>query len=146
MYFPLHLYSQYSFLESGILLEKFLSIVYKNNVKCIALTDKNILMGLPEFDKLSKKYNIKPIFGMDLIIEDVLFTFLIKNEDGYKNLSKLSLLFSSNELTLLNFKENIDGLVVILCSSSPLFNNMMNLKIKFQVLLVLLILMIFILV
>lgn len=123
MYFPLHLYSQYSFLESGILLEKFLSIVYKNNVKCIALTDKNILMGLPEFDKLSKKYNIKPIFGMDLIIENVLFTFLIKNEDGYKNLSKLSLLFSSNELTLLNFKENIDGLVVILCSSSPLFNN-----------------------
>lgn len=123
MYFPLHLHSEYSFLESGILLEKLFDFLKSNNVTYVALTDKNVLIGFPKFSKLAKKYDIKPIFGMDLTLDEEIFTLLIQNEEGYKNLIKLSLLVNQNCLTLNDLKANSNGLVIILNSASPLFSN-----------------------
>lgn len=123
MYLPFHVYSEYSFLESGILISKILEIAKENDIKEIAITDKNVLIGFPKFNALSKKMGLKAIFGMDVIVEGLLFTLLIKNEEGYKNLCNISSLISSRELSLDELKANADGLFVIISTTSSLFDN-----------------------
>lgn len=123
MYLPFHVYSEYSFLESGVLISEILKIAKDNNVKNIAITDKNVLIGFPKFNSLAKKYGIKPIFGMDIIVENFLFTLLIKNEEGYKNLCNISSVINAREITIDELKANASGLFIIISTTSPLFEN-----------------------
>jgi len=123
---PLHLYSEYSFLESGVLLENAFKKAKELGYTTLGITDRNILMGYPLFNKLSKKYGIKPIFGMDLNIEGNYFSLFVKTEDGYRNISKLSSLLSKREISLAELKLYSDGLVVIISSLSPLFKDINN--------------------
>ena len=123
MYLPFHIYSEYSFLESGVLISKLINYAKDNNAKSIAITDKNVLIGFPKFNALAKKYNLKAIFGMDILVEDSLFTLLIKNEEGYKNLCYLSSIINARELSIDELKANASGLFVIISTTSNLFNN-----------------------
>ena len=123
MFIPLHLHSEYSFLEGGVLLEKAFKKAVENNYPSVGITDTNVLIGFPAFNILAKKNNIKPVFGMDVTIENNLFTLIIKSEEGYKNLCYLSSLLSSREISLGELKSFISGLLVIINTSSPLFEN-----------------------
>ncbi len=62
MYLPFHVYSEYSFLESGVLISKLIKYAKDNNAKNIAITDKNVLIGFPQFNALTKKSGLKAIF------------------------------------------------------------------------------------
>lgn len=123
MFIPLHLYSEYSFLESGVLLENAFKKAKNCSYPAIGVSDKNVLMSFPLFNKLAKKFGVKPVFGMDLSIDDNNYSVIIKNEDGYRNISILSTLLSKGSIDLITLKKHINGLILIVSTSSTLFNN-----------------------
>lgn len=126
MFIPLHLYSEYSFLESGVLLENAFKKAKECEYSTLGVTDKNVLMAYPLFNKLAKKTGIKPIFGMDLTVEGNNFSLFVKDEGGYRNLSKISTILSKNEIDLATLKTYSEGLIFVISTSSPLFLNINN--------------------
>ena len=101
----LHNHSEYSLLDGMSNLEKMVAKVKSNNQPGIAITDHGNMYGAIEFYKLAKKYEVKPIIGLEAYcaIEDSLkktneekspyhLTLLAENETGYRNLMKLSLI------------------------------------------------------
>ena len=88
-FIPLHIHTGYSFLESGILLERLFDVAQKYNYAYLGITDFDVMYGIPEFNALAKKNNIKPIFGVDLKVDENRISLFVKNETGYKNLTRI---------------------------------------------------------
>lgn len=122
-FIPLHVNSSYSILKSNLTIKKIIENAQKNNFPSIALTDFNSLAASVFFFIEAKKKNIKPIIGLDLIINDDLLTFIVKNEIGYQNLLQIFNLFNSNQLTLDKCKEYNNGLLTIISSKESDFIN-----------------------
>ena len=68
---PLHIKTGYSFLKSGILLNRLFLKAKELNYKYLGICDFEVMYGVPEFNSLAKKYDIKPIFGMDIKIKKI---------------------------------------------------------------------------
>lgn len=116
---PLHIKTGYTFLKSGILLNRLFERAKELNYKYLGICDFEVMYGLPEFNSLAKKYDIKPIFGMDLNVENISFSLFIKNETGYRNLCKLVSInnkkkVENSPLLLSEVFEYFEGLVVVL--------------------------------
>lgn len=125
---PLHIKTGYSFLESGILLERLFTRAKELNYKYLGISDFQVMYGIPEFNELALKNDIKPIFGMDVKIERFYFSLYIKNENGYANLCKLSSLIhklenENKEITFSEFSRYLSDLIVIIpTSKNEIFN------------------------
>ena len=126
---PLNVVSSYSFLSSAIKLDKFFAELKNRQIKACAISDINNLMGYPEFDSLSKNNEVFPLFGMKTYLEDNEINLYVLNEKGYENLIKISYFISKNSCrtsTNGNFsltdELNFDGLLGIISSESPLFD------------------------
>lgn len=125
---PLHIKTGYSFLESGVLLERLFKKAKELNYKYLGISDFQVMYGIPEFNELALKNNIKPIFGMDIKVEKFYFSLFVKNEDGYQNLCRLSSLIhklenDNKEITFSEFSSFLDGLIVIIPTSrNEIFN------------------------
>src|SRR5690554_3327255 len=116
MFGTFYLKSSYSMLDSLIHLEDLVKAAKDNKFEFVALTDE-FLHGTIEFFNLAKKNNIKPILGMTLSINEPnedLFLLYVKNNEGYKNLLKLSYLKSQDRsLTLEQLIKHQKGLIVV---------------------------------
>lgn len=123
MYSPLHLYSEYSFLESGVHLKELIKKIKNDGYKYLGITDHNNMIAFPYFNKLCLDNEIKPIFGLDLEIEDFKLSLFIENEEGYSSLCKISTLLTQKEINFDNLLDNKEGLIVVLNSDSPIFDN-----------------------
>ncbi len=100
----LHNHTHYSLLDGLQKIPQLLDQVEALGQKAVAITDHGTLSGAIEFYKECKKRDIKPIIGMEAYVaprkhtdksskEDRTpyhLTLLAKNEQGYKNLLKLS--------------------------------------------------------
>ena len=95
-YIPLHVYSGYSFLKSGLKIEEYLKTAKKMGYTSVGVTDFNSLTGAPVLFHEATKQGLTPIFGEDLEIDNLVFSFIVLNEEGYKNLLKLSLKVKEN--------------------------------------------------
>jgi DNA polymerase-3 subunit alpha len=108
----LHNHTHFSLQDAACTVDKLVKAAKKFNMPAVALTDHGVLYGVPEFYKKAKKEGIKPIVGMEAYI--VLdgsrkdrgktatsanggkkkpyhhLILLAKNNEGYKNLLKLS--------------------------------------------------------
>ena len=114
MYFiPMHVYSEYSFLNSGLTLEKYFTFAKKNNIKILGISDLNVVFSFPIFNNYAKENNIQPLFGMDFFLNKHLITAYIINEKGYLNLIKITNFLQTNEITLDFLKDHHDGLFFI---------------------------------
>ena len=82
--------TEYSLLESSIKIDKYIKFGIENNLKILAITDRNCLFGAAKFYEFAIKNNIKPIIGIDLDVEDFRLIILAKNYDGYLELVKLA--------------------------------------------------------
>lgn len=111
---PLHVYSGYSFEKSGLKIDQYVLAAKKNGYTSIGLTDFANLTGVPSFVHECEKQGLKPIIGEDFYFDNLLFTFIVKNEVGYKNLIKINHEYSKNRLNLRFLKENNEGLIIIL--------------------------------
>ncbi len=123
---PLHVYSGYSYLKSGLKLEEYLKQAKLLGYQILSLTDYENMTGVPKFVLKAKEKGFKPLVGEDLIVEDTLLTFIVLNEEGYLNLLKLNYANQKKELTIDYIKENQNGLVVILSTNEPIIVNQLQ--------------------
>ena len=98
----LHIHSEFSLLDGAIRIKDLPIRAKELGMKSIAITDHGVMYGVIDFYKACKKEGIKPIIGCEVYVatksrfdkepEDKKYNHLIllaKNNQGYKNLSKL---------------------------------------------------------
>lgn len=99
-----HLYtrSSYSLLQSTIRIPSFIQKAKELGYTNVALTDHNVMYGAASFIAECKKQQIKGIVGMevDCLYHDtkVPFLLLCKDNQGYKDLMKLSSILSNKHV------------------------------------------------
>ncbi len=90
--------SEYSFYQSIIRLEDYVSYAKKLGYKSLVLSDHNVLSGHSLFGKLCAKEGIQAIFGMEMDVQMentiVPFLALAKDNRGYQELIQDSYLIS----------------------------------------------------
>ena len=109
-YTALQVKTNYSLLQSLNEIKKLVSYAATLGYKSLAITDNNNMFGVPEFYGECKKNNIKPIIGIELDIEEKKILLYAMNNNGYKNLVKLSTIVSERSLTredLITYKEDL---------------------------------------
>ena len=91
----LKLHTEYSLLEGVGKIDEYVEKAKEIGIKALAITDTS-MFGAIEFFKKSKNAGIKPIIGLEVFLDglekvgEFSLTLLAKNQNGYKNLSKLS--------------------------------------------------------
>ena len=91
----LKLHTEYSLLEGVGKIDEYIEKAKKTGVKALAITDTS-MFGAIEFFKKCKNAGIKTIIGLEVFLDglekvgEFSLTLLAKNQNGYKNLSKLS--------------------------------------------------------
>ncbi|MGE8206330.1 DNA polymerase III subunit alpha [Heyndrickxia sp. NPDC080065] len=93
----LQISTAYSLLSSTISIQKLVEKAKKLQYHTLAITDRNVLYGTIPFYKECIKNNIKPIIGLTIdVISEINrelsypLVLLARNEQGYRNLLKLS--------------------------------------------------------
>ncbi len=97
----LHNHSEYSLLDGASKLTNMVKKAKESGMNAVALTDHGNMFGAIEFYKLAKSQGIKPILGFEGYISptnrfdketkgNYHITLLAKNQEGYKNLMKLT--------------------------------------------------------
>jgi len=99
---PLHVHSHYSLLDGLAKIEDIVQKAKNDGMTAVALTDHGVMYGVVEFYKKCKSSGIKPIIGVEAYIvndrkrkerseeERFHMILLAENNDGYKNLIKLT--------------------------------------------------------
>ncbi|MFC2736552.1 MAG: DNA polymerase III subunit alpha [Leptotrichia wadei] len=91
----LKLHTEYSLLEGVGKIDEYVEKAKEIGAKSLAITDTS-MFGVIEFFKKCKNDGIKPIIGLEVFLDglekvgEFSLTLLAKNQNGYKNLSKLS--------------------------------------------------------
>ena len=100
----LHCHTQYSLLDGAAKIPEMLKKAQEDGMPAVALTDHGNMFGVFKFVAEANKYNVKPIVGCEFYLvpdrhqkqfskeqrdERYHQLMLAKNEQGYKNLSKL---------------------------------------------------------
>ena len=109
-YTALQVKTSYSLLQSLNEIKKLVAYASSLDYQSLAITDSNNMFGVPEFYNECKNNNIKPIIGLELTIEDKKILLYAMNNNGYKNLIKLSTLISERPITkedLITYKEDL---------------------------------------
>ena len=100
MFGHLQVYSAFSFQESTLLVSDIVKKAIDLHMDAVALTDSN-MYGMIEFYKLCTKNNIKPILGLQAMInveeEAYPFILLAIDTNGYYALCRYSTLNSTNQ-------------------------------------------------
>ena len=113
-YTPLHVYSGYSLLKSGLKIDQYLDAAKKMGFTTVGISDFATFTGAPVIYHEAEKRGLKVILGEDLVIENLLFSFYVLNETGYQNLLKLSLeVEKGNNLKDVILEYN-EGLAIVL--------------------------------
>ena len=99
MYIPLFNKSNYTLLSSLLTTTDIVDYAEKQNISVIAITDTN-MYGTMEFIKKCESKNIKPIIGLQLLLDEFCLIVYAKNYDGYKSLIKLSTIQNERKITL----------------------------------------------
>ncbi len=118
--------SSYSLSESTLKIKKLVSLAKKNNHPALAITDNNNMFGVFEFAQECESNNIQPIIGSSINLLDIRekdkisqLSFLVKNENGYKNLIHLSSISYLNKasdigITIKDLENHSEGLFCFL--------------------------------
>ena len=110
---PLRIISGYSFLKSGLTIDKIATSINKGDFYGAGISDLGYLYGLPSFVKEIEKLNKKYALGMSIELDDH-YVLYAKNEIGYKNLIALSALYSKDELKLEDLFNHLEGIILVL--------------------------------
>lgn len=101
----LHNHSEYSLLDGAIRVKDLVTVAKKMGMSAVALTDHGNMFGAIPFYKEASRAGIKPVLGMETYVapgglrdkgraagsaRNQHLVLLAKNEEGYKNLVKLS--------------------------------------------------------
>ncbi len=124
MFIPLHIISGYSFLESGLTVEKIATAIKKNNLVGAGLVDRGVLYGLPSFMHLARDNNFKAICGITLNIEGEEISLFITSEVGYREICSLSPLISGETMSLDTIKGRLKHVDAVLDTNTTAFKEL----------------------
>ena len=113
MYIPLFNKSNYTLLSSLLRIDDIIKFALDNKMTSIALTDTN-MFGTMEFIKKCEKNSIKPIIGLELLLEEFNLVLFAKDYQGYQSLIKLSTIQNERKVTipdLSNYKNNVIAII-----------------------------------
>lgn len=113
MFSQLHIHSIYSLLDGMSSSEDYAKKAKENNHPYLAITDHGRASGWFRHNQACKKYGIKPIFGLEMYVNDTLvaldekekrirkkdghLVLLVKNKIGYENLLHLNYISNADE-------------------------------------------------
>ena len=123
-YVPLNIKTANSLLSSMIQIPALVKMAKENGLKALTITDPN-LYGAIDFYKECVKNEIKPIIGLEVLVNKCKLVLYCQNYHGYKNLMKLATLQSEQELTLealAHYSE--DNLCIMPYESQSLYNEL----------------------
>lgn len=112
-FIPLHVYSGFSYLQSGLTIEKLTSIAKKRGYLYCGLTDNQSLSGIAPFYHEAKKTGFKPVIGMDVKTDIGIITLFVKNEEGYRNLLDINYSIVNETLDVKVIQEHSKGLIAV---------------------------------
>ena len=96
MYLNCHTY--YSLRYGTIKPEQLLAIASENGVQTLALTDINTTSACLDIVRLSKKYKVKPVLGVDFRNKaEQQFIVIAKNNQGFQNINAYLSKFLHNQ-------------------------------------------------
>lgn len=124
MYTPLKVTTDYSLLKSLIKVDTLMDFLVSRNITACAIVDEN-LYGVLDFYESCFKFNIKPIIGLEVKLNNQSLYLYAMNYNGYKNLLKIHSIKEQRELGIVdlnNYKDNI--LVIIPYKSKELFDSL----------------------
>ena len=89
----LHVYTGYTNPEGVCDIRSLVEKAKDLGMKALAITDKNVMFGVPDFIRTCERYNLKPIVGCEITVgtadEHSPLVLLCENMTGYKNLVRL---------------------------------------------------------
>ena len=112
MYTPLNIKTDNYLLNSMIKIDDLVMYAVNHNIKSLTITDNN-MYGVIEFYKKCKSYNIKPIVGLEIKLDDYIIILYCMNYDGYLNLIKLSTIMSERLLNINDLDRYSSNLIAI---------------------------------
>ena len=126
MFKPLGIKTDYSLLKSLIKIPDLISFSVANNIEVLGILDEN-LFGSIEFYDACIKNNIKPIIGLDTLVNNLHLYLYAKDYEGYKTLLKINTIVGTRELTFSDLKEhNYHIIAVIPFESKDLYDSINN--------------------
>ena len=111
---PLHIVSCYSFLQSGLTIEKIQASVVKNDYFGMGLCDNGVMFGVPSFVKASEQIKRRYIVGLEVNVDDDFLCLYAISEEGYHHLMEISTAIQKEEMSFDLLKEKASGLVAII--------------------------------
>ncbi|WP_166960411.1 DNA polymerase III subunit alpha [Yeosuana marina] len=113
MYLNCHTY--YSLRYGTIKPEQLLAMASENGIQTLALTDINNTSSCLDFVRLSEKYGIKPVLGVDFRNgAQQQFILLAKNNNGFKNINEyLSAFLHDSNLSIPDIAPELEDTFVI---------------------------------
>ncbi len=89
----LHVYTGFTNPEGVCDIRDLVEKARENDMEALAITDKNVMFGVPDFIRTCERYNLKPIVGCEVTVgtadERYDLVLLCENMTGYKNLVRL---------------------------------------------------------
>ena len=118
---PLHIVTGYSFLQSGLTIERVIKGITSNNYFGAAICDVEVMYGVPSFVSEMERINKPYIIGEQFEIDGDYISLYVISEEGYKNLILIDEHNQNNALDLEFLKEHKTGLLAILDTSKGTF-------------------------
>ena len=106
--------SSYSILSSLNLIDMLTEKAKSMGYFSLAITDSNNMFGVYEFYLSCLKKGIKPIIGMEVDNANTKYILLAKNNNGYKNLIKISTIVSERDIDINDLNTYKDDIILIM--------------------------------
>ena len=113
MFVPLKIITEYSLLKSTIKIDSLIEFLNHHNITSCAICDTN-LYGVMEFFTKMTNNGLKPIIGLNILIDGLEIDLYPINNDGYKNLLKIHTLKETKELNFDNVNKYLENIKVVL--------------------------------
>ena len=131
------IHTQYSICEGAVKIDQLKDFCKKNKIKSLGLSDTYNLSGALEFSENLSSVGTQPIIGTQILFKykefEGLIPLIAKNNDGYKNIIKLSSksYLENSETTdphcdLEDLCNNSEGIIVLTGSIKCLFGKLFN--------------------
>lgn len=109
----LYVKSYYSLLSSLLSVDDIIDLNIRNGNNYAVICD-NTMYGTMEFIKKCKQKGIKPVIGLELVIEDKVILCYAKDYDGYLNLVKLSTKANTSKVELTDINTYKESLIFVI--------------------------------
>ena len=113
MYIPLFNKTNYNLLSSLLKIDELVQFAKEKNLTSISITDTN-MFGTMEFIKKCEKYNIKPVIGLELLLEEYKVIVFCKDYLGYQSLIKLSTIQNERKITIDDLSKYNKNIIAVL--------------------------------